>query len=362
MSRSLCLPVVVIIVGLLASCGSSPPRAATEASAPATAPSFKVIELPDSSLPPTRLAFACNPDRVTPLNRYNGLDQTKITNRICQDPFPITKSRPTKTDRDNCFEQALADELGSWGLQVTLAPQPGDPATWQLVYLTKEKQLLKSPPGQGLVIMDYARHPTVPDVPRIAALFDFDGDGRSEVITETRHGSGKESFNIVQVWTAKRDAVTPFGDTASRRLVGIADTNQDRRPDFFMDPYGLPFTGNTAFLAPQDPWSLSVEVTAQGQLVEDGAVAQGHALARCPGASGLRDTLLRTYGACVPQYLHCAKLWELPEQEVEATLDAFCEAERYDAKPYCPSFRATWRQMYGARLPLRLSQPTGGAP
>jgi len=358
MSRSRCL-----IFSWLAACAAAPAPAAKKASPPTPAPQFKIIELPGKSLPPTRLAFACNPDHVAAPNRYNGLDQAKVTKRICAVPFPITKSRPTKTDRDTCFEQALTGELGSWALRVTLAPTPGDPATWQLVYLTKEQQLLKSPPEHGLVIMDYPRYPKDPvDVPRIAALFDFDGDGRSEVITETRHGSGKEAFQIVQVWTAKGNAVTQFGDTATRRLVGIADTNQDRRPDFFMDPYGLPFDGDSAFLPPQDPWAISVEIGSSGHIVENGAVARGHALATCPGTSGLRETLLRSRGACVPQYLHCAKLWALPEPEVAATLDAFCEAERYDPEPYCPAFRATWRRMYGATLPFRLSEQTGGAP
>jgi len=223
---------LALLFGLLASCAAPPPRAATRASTPAAAPSFQVIELPSRGQTPPRPAFICNPDRVAPINRYDGLAQTQMTKRICPEPFPVTKSRKTKTDRDNCIERSLNGELGSWALQVTLAPKPGDPATWQLVYLTQEQQLLKSAPGHGLVIMDYPQNPTDPvDVPRLAALFDFDGDGRSEAVTETRHGTGSKSFKLVQVWTAKGSVVSPFGDTATRRFVEIIDSNQDRYPD-----------------------------------------------------------------------------------------------------------------------------------
>jgi len=107
---------------------------------------------------------------------------------------------------------------------------------------------------------------------------------------------------------------------------------------------------------------MAVELRPNGQVLDDGLQTELQARAQCPSASGLRDTLLSTRGPCVPLYLHCAKLWATPEQEVEAALDAFCEAERYDANPYCATHRATWSQMNHVRLPLQLTESTGGAP
>jgi hypothetical protein len=325
-----------------------------------SAQAFRVIELPERPAPSPRLSptTACEPDLLERTPVYRGLLHVRRPWQICKNSSRrVTPARQSPGDR--CSEYQLETERGSWALEVTFAPQAGEPATWRLIYQTEQHPTLESASGRGYALRDYPLHSSGEqvDVPEIIELFDFDGDGRSELITSTRHGSQelRSYFHLLQVWTAKGGAITAYGDTAARRLVAIVDRDADRRPEFLTDPYDLPFDGHVERLRPHASWASLLELGPSGRLLEAGFPTRAHALALCPSPRGSTAAIPHGRGPCIAAYVHCANLWQTPAPEVEQALDAFCEAERYDEQPYCPTFRESWRRLFHTRLPFTLA-------
>jgi hypothetical protein len=344
-------------------------RAATlDVEAARAAAPFRISALADGppAATPSRDPVNCNPQRLVLPNPYYGVPRPLAKPRLCARPRKPAAARKHQLGEDTCQEHALEGETGSWALEMRLAPQPGDPATWQLVYLTAQGQKLKSPAGQGYAMSDYPLNPSGEQVfvPVVVGLFDFDADGRSELILRVRQGhhQTKSYFDRVQLWTAKPSGIVPFGETTARRLIDVVDRDQDRHPELLADPYGLPVEGDTELLLPQAAWAVLLELAPDGQLLEASSAARAQALSLCPSPVGILQSLPRTSGPCVAQYMHCANLWQVPDAELEPALDAFCEAERYDERPYCPKLREAWRKLFHTRLPFSLLVSPGGAP
>jgi hypothetical protein len=139
------------------------------------------------------------------------------------------------------------------------------------------------------------------------AIFDFDGDGRSELVTwpfPGNHGScGAEGKLLVLQATAKGIADYPVGFHADR----MADADADGRPDLLDDHY---------FTAPDPGGGLCGDAVVQGPPVlihslpggtftRDDVVTRGYARARCPSKP-----------AVVHDDVPCARIWGATEAEV----------------------------------------------
>lgn len=260
----------------------------------------------------------------------------------------------------SCVELSTAKEAGTWA--ITTIHDGSLYNTTQIAHaesnLNAVKTLWIRPPADPVELEREQPGPLMG-----ATMFDFDGDGRAELITQaTNGGTGSRTFNTVQIWTVSGAGIVPFGESAQRRLIDISDRNKDGRPEFLADPYRLPLSSAHDTVRPQPGWALLVEVTSSGKLVEDGALARAAALERCPVPDRLLEELRVGRGRCVPAYIHCAKLWNLPPDQIRSALDAFCEQERYDEQPSCPDSRASWQRIVDTQLPFTLTASAGATP
>lgn len=154
------------------------------------------------------------------------------------------------------------------------------------------------------------------------AIYDFDGDGRSELVAwpfPGNHGScGAEGKLLVLQATAKGIGNYPVGYPANR----MADADADGRPDLLDDHYFTapdPGGGLCGDAVVQGPPVL-IHALAGGTFTRDDVVTRGYARARCPSK---------------PAVLHddvpCARIWGATEAEVlDSATRAFAKLPKED--------------------------------
>ena len=269
-----------------------------------------------------------------------------------------------------CYRTKSPNPRGFWALLVLPSKTEQDYVRWQLLYTNAAGQTQKGyawPAGDG-------GDPAAPanDAPTIAApiaIADLDGDGEDEIVTAVTQwtDSGDHQASTINAWTIKDGKIVELDVTARRRVIYCQHEGPDRAGalEFVVDPYvtamapvGMTFAVPGGWVRNNPLWSMLVALDAKGHPVDDGAASVGYARELCPTPAGLLEGLKS--GAehsveCVAGYVHCANIWGLAAQDVDAALDAYCASPlRAEAGGGCDESLSEWKSMMRVRLPVKL--------
>ena len=181
-----------------------------------------------------------------------------------------------------------------------------------------------------------------PSAAEVRGAFDYDGDGRAEVILRpTVWGTDPpEDLERWRVYTARGGAVVPYAPAAAVEVTGVEDVDRDGRPDLldantFATPGGCG-QGSGFLYGP----TLVAHSLADGTFARDDAAARAYARAQCPapparlhpgdGPDAFAQTVFN---------VSCARLWGASAEAVVSQLVAAMREPGSGLEDSCESFR-----------------------
>lgn len=135
--------------------------------------------------------------------------------------------------------RCFASPTGAWALDAGKAGKPdpiegldddGWSVPYSLTYVTATGQLVRSKGiGSGEVIARSGNERAA----EVVAVFDFDGDGVSELVTKEWEDWGGESYSdALRVYTYRDGEVKAYAPAEGLEIQGVIDADFDGRPDF----------------------------------------------------------------------------------------------------------------------------------
>lgn len=255
----------------------------------------------------------------------------------------------------NCYQGYPRRTQQLWALVESPPRYDGDSIHWRVSHTDGSGKTVWTTPipaGNGedpnVAGNDYATVPTV------LSIFDINSDGSEELITGATKwlDSGNHTVNSVMIWRSRPREVRRVSPGYHASYADNSDG--DGRLDLIVDPYRVIIGSDSeGWVAASALWSLFVELDLQGRVIENGRASKRYAGRLCPTSEGLIEGLSTTDPWCIAGYVHCAKLWGLSPPDIEAALDARCEAD--GALGLCEHSLPSWRSMTRVNLPFRLT-------
>lgn len=248
---------------------------------------------------------------------------------------------------DNRMETWLADSIffsgctqgpkGAWGLKLTAptevsaptfegGPMCGLSGSYSIVFQApgEQTQAIELPPSTWSYFADGERK-----MPAFMGRFDYDGDGRDELIFENTEAAdqGRYQRTTNVVLSAPKDRIEPYGPMRSFAFSEVEDVDGDGRPDFLV-PYSS--TAEPCYgLAPTTIYGplLLVHSLPDGTFTMSDSLCRRWARAECPDApkavEASSSPSMDAYGTA-----SCARLWGQEPDDIAApyrTALFFCD-------------------------------------
>ena len=256
------------------------------------------------------------------------------------------KLRRDELTEVHCVE-GVAGEEAVWGVIIRNPTSYGEHPSWQLFYQT-DIWGVKGDWNESAG--------SLPGSARLVAVFDFDADGRSEVVTLVQAFTDATAypFNTIQVWSAGQKAVEPLPATKGQRLIDVRDVDGDGRPEFVEDLYRVQLgTSLGGKREAQIEWSSLLEITGRATTRNDGGLARDFAREICPSGENLLGFLAEAPEHCVAHVAHCAAVWGIPAADTHAALERYCTGERAHPDGWCAESLPQWKLIAQGRALLR---------
>jgi len=243
----------------------------------------------------------------------------------------------------------------------------GDYASWHLVYQPLKGAAFRTravaaaiAPGDDPAIAGN----DITGPPIAVAVADLDGDGRSELLTTSSTPTDVSGHvaETIEVWSTDKRGIVSFPAAQGHALIDLTDIDDDGHLELLEDPYGATFGSSYGWQRAQPGWSLLLELDAKGQLSDAGPRSQQWARQLCPTADELLEWLPKQDPSCLAQYAHCARLWGLAPEAVDAALGLYCKEEGDDPSGWCSGSLGSWSAIAHAKPPFVLKPLPAGAP
>jgi hypothetical protein len=245
----------------------------------------------------------------------------------------------------HCVEGAGAEDA-VWGVIIRNPASYFERPSWQLFYQTDTWGVKGDWNTSG---------GSLPAPARLAAVFDLDADGRSEVVTlvQAFTDAAAYPFNTLEVWSAGQKAVEPFPATAGHQLIDVRDVDGDGRPEFLEDPHRVRLgTSMSGMRESQIAWSSLLQITGRTTSSDDGDLARNFAREICPRGDTLLSFLEEVPEDCVAHVAHCAAVWGIPAADTHAALDRYCTGDRAQPDGWCAESLPQWKLIARGRALL----------
>lgn len=367
---------VVALLSWLSACGGSASKVAPAASPiePAKPTPVPQAAIAAPVVPPAQVdcSLSFQPPRGQWEMYFGGPDRPNSAQEVSPDSANATPWALASCERLrkqgkagqtlSCYQSTPPSSSGLWSVATFDRRASSDYLHWQLIYTDGKGKTVK---GERFIAGN-GDDPAIeandaPTLPSVLSVVDLDGDGVQELMTGVSKwmDAGNHLANAVDIWAVKDGHIVRFAATAALWIIFARDVNDDGRPELMVDPYRVLIgSGYSGWDTGSALWSTLVEIDPQGRVVDSASMSRAYAREMCPSPDGLLEGLKGLDDeACVGGYVHCANWWGLPDDQIVAALEAFCQ--RASLPGYlglCTDSLASWVQMTSTALPFQLER------